>query len=576
MINKKYIKEIIIDAIKKAQKEKKFKEFKIPDFTVEHPDREDHGFYATNSAMVITPLAGLGDSSRTAEGIVDEIDKNAIKYFFPPEIKKPGFINFHPKNEFFQEQIAVILKEDKNFGKQNVGRNKTVIIDYSSPNVAKPMHVGHLRSTFIGQAIYNLYKFLGYKVIGDNHLGDWGTQFGMIIAGYKKYTNNASELKNVTVSKMLDIYVRFNKEIENNPDMQETAKAEFKKLEQGDKENRKIWKILRETSLKEFNRIYDILGIKFDLIKGESDYEKELKYEIENALKTKKAIRNEDGSIIILLGKITPFLIQKSDGATVYGTRDLATIRFRVEKYHPEKIIYVIGNGQSFYLEQLFKSAEILGYIPAKNLYHVKFGLVLDENHKKLATREGRVVNAEELINKIIGLAEKVIENKNPKLSEKERKKAAKIIGIGALKYNDLSQNRHTDIIFDWGKMLSFEGNSAPYLQYTYVRLRSILRKAKLGIFDAELLNKEEEIGIIKELARFPEIIEGAVYDFQVNNLANHLFKLAGIVNNFYEKLPVLKAEKNVKSARLALIKSASIVLRNGLNLLGIETLEKM
>lgn len=522
------------------------------------------------------------ESVKNRFNVLNKIKEDIAKEkFYKENIKEikvipPAYINFFIKPEAIKEQIKIIIEEGDNFGKTDENKKRTIIIDYSSPNVAKPMHVGHLRSTFIGQVIYNLYKFLGYKVVGDNHLGDWGTQFGMIIAGYKKYTNNASELKNVTVSEMLDIYVRFNKEIENAPDMQETAKAEFKKLERGDKENRKIWKILRETSLKEFNRIYDILGIKFDLIKGESDYEKELKYEIENALKTKKAIRNEDGSIIISLGEMTPFLIQKSDGATVYGTRDLATIRFRVEKYHPEKIIYVIGNGQSFYLEQLFKSAEILGYIDADKLYHVKFGLVLDENHKKMATREGRVVNAEELINKIIGLAEKVIENKNPKLSEKERKKAAKIIGIGALKYNDLSQNRHTDIVFDWDKMLSFEGNSAPYLLYTYVRLKSIMKKAKAGNFEPSFLKEEIELEIIKQLSIFPKIIERTLEDHQLNILANYLFKLAGIVNNFYEKLPVLKAEKDTKFARLALIKSASIVLRNGLNLLGIETLEKM
>ena len=543
------------------------------DASVDLPIKSEFGDYSAivNAQDYSNRLVALNNIKAKIEK--DEFFKENIKEI---KIIPPAYINFFIKPEVIKEQIKTIIKAGDNFGKTGENKKRTIVIDYSAPNVAKPMHVGHLRSTFIGQVIYNLYKFLGYKVIGDNHLGDWGTQFGMIIAGYKKYTNNASELKNVTVSKMLDIYVKFNKEMGNNPELREAAKVEFKKLEQGDKENRKIWKILRETSLKEFNRIYDILGIKFDLIKGESDYEKELKYEIENALKTKKAIRNEDGSIIIPLGEMTPFLIRKSDGATVYGTRDLATIRFRVEKYHPEKIIYVIGNGQSFYLEQLFKSAEILGYIPAKNLYHVKFGLVLDENHKKLATREGRVVNAEKLINKIIDLADRIIKNKNPRLFEKERKKAAKIIGIGALKYNDLSQNRHTDIVFDWDKMLSFDGNSAPYLLYTYVRLKSIMRKAKTNIFDSKFLTEEIEIEIIKQLGAFPQIIKRALEDYQLNILANYLFKLAGMVNNFYEKIPVLKAEKNVKSARLALIKSASIVLKNGLNLLGIETLEKM
>jgi arginyl-tRNA synthetase len=542
------------------------------DATVDLPIKSEFGDY---SAIINTQ--GSQDRLAALSEIRAKIEKEE---FFRENIREikvipPAYINFFFKPEKIREQVKEIIIKDKNFGKSGENRKRTIIIDYSSPNVAKSMHVGHLRSTFIGQAIYNLYNFLGYKIIGDNHLGDWGTQFGMMIAGCKKYLKT-TELEEITVSGMLDIYVRFNKEAESNPDLQNLAKSEFKKLEKGDKENRKIWKILREKSLKEFNKIYDVLGIKFDLIKGESDYEKELENEIGSALKNKKAIKNEDGSIIISLGEMTPFLIQKSDGATVYGTRDLATIRFRVKKYSPEKIIYVIGNEQSFYLEQLFKSAEILGYIPAKNLYHVKFGLVLDENHKKLATREGRVVNAEELINRIIGLAEKIIEDKNPRLSEKERKKAAKIIGIGALKYNDLSQNRHTDIVFDWQKMLSFEGNSAPYLLYTYARLKSIIRKAKTDIFDTKFLTEEIEMEIIRQLSVFPQAVKRALSDYQLNLLANYLFKLAGTVNNFYEKIPVLKAEKNMKSARLALIKSASIILKSGLNLLGIETLEKM
>lgn len=517
------------------------------------------------------------EKSEVLNIIKPELNKEdfIIKNIKEIKVINPAYINFFFKPEKIKEQVRSIIEEGDNFGRKKENKEKTIVIDYSSPNVAKPMHVGHLRSTFIGQAIYNFYKFSGYNIIGDNHLGDWGTQFGMMIAGCKKYLK-FGQIKDITVSKMLEIYVRFNKEAENDPGLQELAKSEFKKLENKDKENRKIWKILRDKSLKEFKKIYGILGIGFDTIKGESDYENILQEEIKNALNKNAATRNDDGSIIINLGENTPFLIQKSDGATVYGTRDLATIRYRVENYHPEKIIYVIGNEQSFYLEQLFESAEILGYIPAKNLYHVKFGLVLDENHKKLATREGRVISAEELISKIIELAEKIIKEKNSKLPEKERKRAAGIIGIGALKYNDLSQNRNTDIVFNWEKMLSFEGNSAPYLLYTYVRLKSILKKSKITAFDENFLNEDAELGIIRQLIAFPLTVEKALNEHYPNILTNYLFKLAGLINNFYEKHPVLKAEKEVKSARLALIKSASVVLKNGLNLLGIETLEKM
>ncbi len=541
--------------------------------SVDLPIKPEFGDYSA-----IINLKGNKFSQELFSKIKKDLEKDEFIKENVREIKvvPPVYFNFFLKPEKIKEVVREILKKGENFGSSEEGKNRIILIDYSSPNIAKPMHVGHLRSTFIGQAIYNLYKFLGYKVIGDNHLGDWGTQFGMIIGGCKRYLKK-SEIKKITIQQMLDVYIRFNKEIEEKPELQELAKLEFKKLEQNDSENKKIWKILRKKSLEEFNRIYKILGIKFDIVKGESDYQDFLKDEIENALKKGAAIKNEDGSVIIpLKGKETPFLIQKSDGATVYGTRDLATIRFRIEKYHPEKIVYVIGNEQSFYLEQLFNAAEILGYISRDRLYHVKFGLVLDENRKKLATREGRVIGAEELIQRIIALAERVIKEKNPKLNRGERTKAAKIIGVGALKYNDLSQNRHTDIVFDWKKMLSFEGNSAPYLLYTYVRLKSILRKSNFTNFDPSLLSKDIELEIIKRLSIFPLVIRKALDDYQLNIIANYLFELAGLINNFYEEIPVLKAEKKLKFSRLALIKSAAIILKRGLNLLGIETLEKM
>jgi len=547
------------------------------DFAVEIPEEKKYGDYATNVALILAKKQGK-NPMEVANKLVSDFDIRNSDFLSKAEVVN-GFINFYLNPEFLKKQIKEILKQDKNFGRQKIGKGKTVIVDYSSPNIAKPMHVGHLRSTFIGQAIYNIYKFLGYKTIGDNHLGDWGTQFGIMIAGCKKFRPRISNLKNITINEMLDIYIRFNMDIEKNPDLQEEAKEEFKKLEDGDKENRKIWTILKKKSLKDFEKIYKILGIKFDLILGESFYEKYLEEEIENALKRKVAIKNPDNSVIIPLDKFNPvpFLIQKSDGATVYGTRDLATIRYRIKKFKPAEIIYVIGNEQSFYLEQLFHSAELLNYISYNRLYHMKFGLVLDENRQKLSTRAGRIIDARELIDKAINLAEKTIEEKNPKLSEKERKKAAQIIGVGALKYNDLSQNRQSDIVFNWDKMLSFEGNSGPYLQYSYVRLRSILRKAgALKSFKAEFLKEKGELEILKELIKFPEIVQESAEKFQINMLANYLYNLAGLINAFYEKFPVLKAEKDIKFARLALIKAATVVLKNGLGLLGMEVLEKM
>lgn len=555
------------------------------DFDIEEPEKEMHGDYATNVALILAKQL-KGDPIKFAQQIEVKLTrlmaKKGISLFEKIEVAKPGFINFFLKPEFLQSQLKEILKEGDDYGKQTIGKGKTVVIDFSSPNIAKPMHVGHLRSTIIGQAICNIYKALGYNVVGDNHLGDWGTQFGIIIAAYKKYKSLLKGEK-ITVKKMLEIYVKFNAEIEKKPELQEIAKEEFRKLEQGDKENRKIWKILKKESLKEFDKIYKLLGIGFDTILGESFYEKYSQKIIEKALKKKVAVQNSDGSIIIPLDKfnLPPFLIQKSDGATLYGLRDLAAIKYRVKKYDPEKIIYVVGNEQSLYFEQLFRAADLLGYFPYDKLVHVKFGLVLDENKKKLATRAGRFISAKELIDKIIKLAERVIKEKNPKLSKKEVKKIAKIIGIGALKYADLSQNRQTNIIFDWKKILSLEGNSGPYLLYSYVRLKSILKKAKtrklfFKRLNPELLTENEEIEILKELIKFPEKIEEAGINFQINLLANYLYNLASLVNAFYEQIPVIKAEKDLKISRLALIDAALIVLQNGLNLLGIETSDRM
>ncbi len=552
------------------------------DFEVEIPQEESYGDYATNVALVLAKnfkKSPLKVAEKIRLKITRLLARKQRNLFEKIEIAEPGFINFFLKPEFLQGKLKKILKQSKKFGQQTKKKKKTIIIDYSSPNLAKPMHVGHLRSTIIGQAFYNIYEFLGYKVVGDNHLGDWGKQFGLMIVACKQKKLKISDIKKLSLRQMMDIYVEFNKRMEKNEELGEQAREEFKKLEQGDRENNRIWKAFKEKSLKEFNKIYNLLGVKFDLILGESFYKGSCQEVIKQAIDKKVALQNPDNSIIINLDKfnLPPYLIQKSDGATLYGTRDLATVKYRVKKYNPQKILYVVGNEQSLHFEQLFHAAELLKYIAKDKLHHLKFGLVLDENRKKLASRTGRFIGAQQLIDKIIKLAQQVIEKKNPKLPKKEKQNAAKIIGIGALKYNDLSQNRKTDIVFDWEKMLSFKGNSGPYLQYSYVRLKSILKKAKpVRKFDPGFLKEKEELKILKELTRFPEAVQEAGEKFQINLLTNYLYNLAGLINNFYEQFPVLQAEKEVKLARLALIKAAVIVLNKGLNLLGMETLERM
>jgi len=557
------------------------------DFTVEVPENKNYGDYATNVALILVPRRGSGQSPME---IAEEI-KSKIKsdLFEKIEVVGPGFINFYLKPEFLQEKIREIIKQGKKFGSSKIGKGKTVIIDYSAPNIAKKMHVGHLRSTIIGGALYNIYKFLGYKTIGDNHLGDWGTQFGIMISAIKlfytpykgfKEDKKLHSLDGLTISEMLNLYIDYNKKMEDPVNgLTDEPKRQFKMLEDGDEENKAIWAELTKKSLEEFNKIYNILGIEFDEYKGESYYEPFLKEVIKDCENLgKKYYFKSNEAFLVDLSEFnnSPLLIKKSDGATLYATRELATIKDRV-KSNPEKIIYVVGNEQTLHFQQVFQAAELLNYISKEKLIHVKFGLILDENHKKLATRKGRFISAEDLISQIIELAEKTIKEKNPSLPEKERKEAAKIIGIGALKYNDLSQNRQSDIVFDWDKMLSFEGNSAPYILYTYVRLQSILGKTKFaGSFKPEFLKQNEELDIVKKLIQFPDVVVNSAETFRMNNLTDYLYELSSLVNNFYEKFNVLKADPNIRSVRLALIKAVTIVLKSGLNLLGINTIEKM
>jgi len=556
-------------------------------FTVEIPENTNYGDYATNIALMLAKKEKRNPAD-VAREIISKLQSLNSKFFGKIEVAN-GFINFYLKPELIQNQVKEILKQNKKYGSNKTGKGKTVIIDYSSPNIAKKMHVGHLRSTIIGAAIYNIYKFLGYKVIGDNHLGDWGTQFGIMISAIKlfyspykgfKDDKKMQSLKSLTVVDMLSLYVDYNKKMEDPINgLTDLPKEEFKKLEDGDEENKAIWDVLRKKSLEEFDKIYNILGIEFDECRGESYYEpilKEITRDCENL--DKKYYFQSDDAFLIDLGEfnMTPLLMKKSDGATLYATRELATIKERA-KDNPEKIIYVVGNEQSLHFQQSFQAAELLGYVSKNKLVHVKFGLILDENHKKLATRSGRFIGAEDLINQIIELAEKIIKEKNPSLSEKVRKEAAKVIGVGALKYNDLSQNRQSDIVFDWNKMLSFDGNSAPYILYTYVRLQSIIGKTKFaGSFNSEFLKENEELNVIKELIKFSDVVEDSAESFQMNNLANYLYGLASVANNFYEKFNILKVDHDIRSARLALIKAVTVVLKNGLNLLGIDTIEKM
>mgnify|MGYP001566325020 CR=1 FL=1 len=552
------------------------------------PDRENFGHYSTNIAMKMVRKATSEKGQETSKKGASELAKElAIKIsakapkgmFEKVEAVPPGFINFWLSESFLQKELAVISKS-KNFGKLNLGKSKKVIFEYSDPNIAKRMHVGHLRATIIGDALASIYEFCGYKVIRWNYIGDWGTQFGKMIAAYKMWGDKLVIQKN-PIEELQKLYVKFHEEMEKNPELEKKGQEEFKRLEEGDKTNKKLWEWFKKESLREFDKVYKVLGVKFDVTIGEAFYEKELKKLVAD-LKKEKVAKTSEGSLIIDLEKfgLPPALIQKSDGASLYMTRDIANIQYRLAEYKPVKMFYVVGNEQSLHFEQLFKVAEILN-LNKSELKHLKFGLVLDENGQKFATREGRVVLLDELLSKAVKLARETVDKKNSDLSLKEKEKIAEVVGIGALKYNDLKENRNSDVTFNWTQMLNISGNSGPYLQYTYARLANILAKSKSQIanrksskVDFKLLEKKEELDLIRKVLEFPDAIGEAHETLVTSNFSNYLFGLANLANRFYETTQVLSdTDLARKAARLALITQVNLVLEKGLGLLGIKVL---
>ena len=574
------IKEELHNLIKKAvnslAKQKNWplpKNLDIPLITSFNPT---YGDYNTPIALILSKT--IKDSPlKLAELISQEIQKQQDRFIQKTEILPPGHLNFFLEKSAFQKELGNLIKITSTLNKKRA-KKKTVIVEYSSPNIAKPMHVGHLRSTIIGETLANLYDFCGYKVIRWNYLGDWGTQFGKLIVSYRLW-GEKQQVEQNPIQALLLLYQKFHQEVKTNPDLEQLAQKEFKKLEQGDKENKKLWSWFKKESLKDFQNIYKLLGIKFDVKKAESDFEKDLLPLIES-LKKKKLTQKSRGALIIPLDRfqLPPALIQKSDGASLYLTRDLANLIFRIKKYHPVKILYVVGNEQDLYFKQLFALAKILGLTSKTEVEHIKFGLILDENKKKFSTREGELITLQEVIEKALAKALETIKEKHPSWSLQKQKPLAKNIALGALKFNSLKSFRTADIIFDWKQMLDFRGDTSVYLQYTYARFNKILLKAKkIGVFDEKLLNQDLEIRLIKQLLDFPFRIQKSASEYAPHLLANYLLSLADLANNYYEKIPVLK-ETNLKrrNSQLRLIKAVTLTLKKGLAILGIETVEEI
>ncbi len=516
--------------------------------------------------------------------MVNEIKQHQPKQIVKVELAKNGFINFYLDKKFIQRELREIFRNKANFGFAKKGKNKNIIIDYSSPNIAKPMHIGHLRSTIIGETLANLYECLGYELIRWNYLGDWGTQFGKLIAAYKLW-GNKKEVAERPIDTLLDLYRKFHKEMKKNPELEKFGQQEFKKLEQGEKENRKLWLWFRQESLKEFQKIYDLLGIKFDIFIGESFFEKDLVPLIES-LQKKKLVQKSEGALIIPLEKynLPPALIQKSDEASLYLTRDLALIQYRFQKYHPTKILYVVGNEQDIHFQQVFTLAKIMFPKQKTELVHVKFGLVLSEQKKKFSTREGELISLEEVINQAIEKSLAIIKSKKPDWPLLKQKKLAQAIAISALKFNNLKSFRTLDIVFNWNKMLDFSGDTSVYLQYTYARINKILTKAQKTQSkkikpDYKELKNPLEIQLIKKLSEFPEVIELSAEKYAPNYLATYLLSLADLTNKYYESVPILKSKSSNKrrtKAQLTLLECIIDVMQKGFKILGIQILKQI
>ena len=531
------------------------------------------GDYQANGVMPVAKR--LGQNPRAlAEKVIAQLQLADV--YEPPTVAGAGFINFRLKPSFVARQIAIASADDR-LGVPQATQPKTVVIDFSSPNVAKPMHVGHIRSTIIGDCLTRVMRFLGHRVITDNHLGDWGTQFGMLIVGWKKYRDDAALAKD-PITELERLY----KYVNEREDLRDEAKAELAKLQRGDGENKVIWQKIIDLSMQEFGKTYQRLGVTFDHTFGESFYNLMLKDVVEE-LKSLNIARESEGAICVFfeddpeLKKTSPLIIRKADGAFLYGTTDMATLKYRIEQWHPDEIIYVTDARQQLHFKQVFAAArKWRKEIP--DLRHISFGPILGEDGKPLKTREGAPVKLADLLNEAEERALAVVTEKNSELPLETRKQIAQAVGIGAVKYADLSQNRTTDYVFSWPKMLAMNGNTAPYMQYAYVRVQSIFRKAGVpnSADTRALLEHAAELDLAKHILRFPETLQEVMDDDKPNWLTGYLYDLAGKFSVFYDNCPVLQSPEPTRSSRLLLCRLTADVIKQGLNLLGIEVIEQM
>ncbi|GIM30315.1 arginine--tRNA ligase [Clostridium polyendosporum] len=538
---------------------------------IEIPPRPDMGDYAF-------PCFQLAKSLRKAPVMIASELKEQINNEGFEKIDSLGpYLNFFvDKGTFVKNTIEKILAEKESFGSSTIGNGKNVVVEYSSPNIAKPFHVGHLFTTAIGHSLYRILSFEGYNCTRINHLGDWGTQFGKLISAYKRWVDEEA-LEKDAIAELLRIYVKFHDEAEKNPELEDEGRMYFKKLEDGDSEAVELWKRFRELSLKEFNNIYDLLGVDFDSWAGESFYNDKMDAVVKE-LEDKGILTESNGAKVVMLDEynMPPCIVLKSDGASIYATRDLTAAKYRKDTYDFSKCIYVVGKDQALHFNQVFKVLELAGHEWAKECVHIPFGIVKFAD-KKLSTRKGDVVLLEELLSEAVAKTLEIINEKNPELENKEE--VAKKVGIGAIVFTYLKNSRERDIVFDWKEMLSFEGETGPYVQYTYARAKSILRKVGEGSSESDFskLSSREEFELVKTLESFQKSILFAIEKLEPSVVTRYVVDVAKAFNKFYNAHTVANLEDEaLKNARIKLVQATCQVIKNGLYLIGIEAVEKM
>lgn len=561
----KALKDTIAGALKDITDEK-------IEIILKRPSNDEHGDFMTNVAMQVA-----GKLKKNPREIAEAITKaiRLSEIVKKAEIAGPGFINITVTDEALMKEFTEI-QQSENFGKMSFGQSQTAITEKSHPNVAKPMGVHHVLSTVIGEVVDNLLVNAGYHVIRDNFLGDWGTQFGKLIYAIQTW-GDMDMIKKNPIDELLKLYVKFHDEAEKNPELEDYGRVEFKKLEDGNSESRKLWQWIREISLKEFENIWNRLGTHFDMINGEAFYEPKLSGIIDEGKRMGIVVEGERGALIVNLDDPNkpPCMLQKSDGASTYATRDLARIREWRDTYKAHLGIVIVDIAQKLHHEQVNEAAMKLGWNTNESVL-VHFGRMQFPDGE-MSTRKGKVVKLEDVLDEAEKRALEKIEGHNSELPTKEKKELARIMGLGAFKYNILSQNREHNYTFEWDKMLSFEGNSAPYLQYAYTRTQSIFRKA--GQWNEQTkynLHEKEEKLLIKKLMEFPEVLENATREYKPHFICTYLYELCQNFSTLYNNLPILQADEEIKNARLNLTSVFADVLKRGLTILTIEAPEQM